>query len=162
MRPVIETTPNGHVELLIDGMTCASCAARIEKKLNKLDGVTATVNYATERASVAYVGDVSPDQLVAAVADAGYSAALPQPKPADGDLNGQPDGDPTASLRQRLLVSLVLTVPVIVMAMIPPLQFANWQWLSLTLAAPVVVWGRGRSIGPRGPTCATAPRPWTR
>lgn len=141
MRPVIETTPNGHVELLIDGMTCASCAARIEKKLNKLDGVTATVNYATERASVAYVGDVSPDQLVAAVADAGYSAALPQPKPADGDLNGQPDGDPTASLRQRLLVSLVLTVPVIVMAMIPPLQFANWQWLSLTLAAPVVVWG---------------------
>ncbi|WP_434089364.1 heavy metal translocating P-type ATPase [Mycobacterium intracellulare] len=122
-------------------MTCASCAARIEKKLNKLDGVTATVNYATERASVAYVGDVSPDQLVAAVADAGYSAALPQPKPADGDLNGQPDGDPTASLRQRLLVSLVLTVPVIVMAMIPPLQFANWQWLSLTLAAPVVVWG---------------------
>jgi len=141
VRPVIETTPNGHVELLIDGMTCASCAARIEKKLNKLDGVTATVNYATERASVAYVGDVSPDQLVAAVADAGYSAALPQPKPADGDLNGQPDGDPTASLRQRLLVSLVLTVPVIVMAMIPPLQFANWQWLSLTLAAPVVVWG---------------------
>lgn len=141
MRPVIETTPPGHVELLIDGMTCASCAARIEKKLNKLDGVTATVNYATERASVAYVGDVSPDELVAAVADAGYSAALPQQKAADGDLNGQPDGDPTASLRQRLLVSLVLTVPVIVMAMVPPLQFANWQWLSLTLAAPVVVWG---------------------
>ncbi|WP_275254741.1 heavy metal translocating P-type ATPase [Mycobacterium intracellulare] len=121
-------------------MTCASCAARIEKKLNKLDGVTATVNYATERASVAYVGDVSADQLVAAVADAGYSAALPQPKATDGDLNEQPD-DPTASLRQRLLVSLVLTVPVIVMAMVPPLQFTNWQWLSLTLAAPVVVWG---------------------
>lgn len=141
MRPVIETTPNGHVELLIDGMTCASCAARIEKKLNKLDGVTATVNYATERASVAYVGDVSSDQLVAAVEEAGYTAALPQQKAADGDPDEQPDGDPTASLRQRLLVSLVLTVPVIVMAMVPPLQFANWQWLSLTLAAPVVVWG---------------------
>lgn len=141
MRPVIETTPNGHVELLIDGMTCASCAARIEKKLNKLDGVTATVNYATERASVAYVGDVSPDELVAAVADAGYTAALPHPKATDGDPNEQPDGDPTASLRQRLLVSLMLTVPVIVMAMVPPLQFTNWQWLSLTLAAPVVVWG---------------------
>ncbi|ATO67400.1 heavy metal translocating P-type ATPase [Mycobacterium avium subsp. hominissuis] len=140
MRPVIETTPNGHVELLIDGMTCASCAARIEKKLNKLDGVTATVNYATERASVAYVGDVSSDQLVAAVEEAGYTAALPQPKATDGDLNEQPD-DPTASLRQRLLVSLVLTVPVIVMAMVPPLQFTNWQWLSLTLAAPVVAWG---------------------
>ncbi|WP_425270257.1 heavy metal translocating P-type ATPase [Mycobacterium parascrofulaceum] len=121
-------------------MTCASCAARIERKLNKLAGVTATVNYATERASVAYVGDVSPDQLVAAVADAGYAAAVPQSQATDSGLNGRPD-DPTASLRQRLLISLVLTVPVILMAMVPRLQFTNWQWLSLTLAAPVVVWG---------------------
>lgn len=140
MRPVIETPPTGHLELLIDGMTCASCAARIEKKLNKLDGVTATVNYATERASVAFAGDVSPDELVAAVADAGYAASVPRVKAADGDLD-EPPGDPAASLRQRLLVSLVLSVPVIVMAMVPPLQFTNWQWLSLTLAAPVVAWG---------------------
>lgn len=141
MYPVV--TPNGHVELLIDGMTCASCAARIEKKLNKLDGVTATVNYATEKASVDYVGEVTPDQLVVAVEEAGYTAQLPQRNAVapEGGLNEPAEEDPTASLRQRFLVSLVLSVPVIAMAMISAFQFANWQWLSLTLAAPVVVWG---------------------
>lgn len=132
----------GHVELQIAGMTCASCAARIEKKLNKLDGVSATVNYSTEKAYVDYRGDVSPEQLVASVEEAGYTAALPKPAHAgDDEVETAAAEDPSRELRQRLLISLVLSVPVIAMAMIPALQFPNWQWLSLTLAAPVVVWG---------------------
>jgi Cu+-exporting ATPase len=143
MSTVTATPSNGRVELQIGGMTCASCAARIEKKLNKIDGVTATVNFATEKARVDYAGDVSAEQLLAAVEEAGYTAELPRPTTPqpDGDAAMAHDDDPTASVRQRLLVSLVLTVPVIAMAMIPALQFTNWQWLSLTLAAPVVVWG---------------------
>ncbi|TLF64725.1 copper-translocating P-type ATPase [Nocardia asteroides NBRC 15531] len=124
-------------------MTCASCANRIEKKLNKLDGVTATVNYATEKARVEYSSDLTPEDLVATVEEAGYTAELPVSKVGNGNASA-PDregDDPTASLRQRLLISLVLTVPVIAMAMIAALQFTNWQWLSLTLAAPVVIWG---------------------
>jgi Cu+-exporting ATPase len=132
------------VELLIGGMTCASCAARIEKKLNKLDGVTATVNYATEKAKVTFTGDVTPEDLIATVEKTGYTAQLPEPSKPQAD-----DEQPAASeanshvraLRQRLIVSLVLTVPVVAMAMVPALQFTYWQWLSLTLAAPVVVWG---------------------
>ncbi|WP_458316811.1 heavy metal translocating P-type ATPase [Mycolicibacterium brisbanense] len=123
------------VELQIGGMTCASCAARIEKKLNKLDGVTATVNYATEKAHVE--GDVAAEALIKVVEDAGYTAHVPTPEPETVALQD----DPTASLRTRLIVSAVLAVPVIAMAMVPALQFTNWQWLSLTLAAPVVVWG---------------------
>ncbi len=123
------------VELSIDGMTCASCAHRIEKKLNKLDGVTATVNFATEKAHVEYGDGVKPEQLVATVEEAGYQAHLPE-TPVEAT-----DDDPTASLRQRLLISAMLTVPVVAMAMVPALQFTYWQWLSLTLAAPVVVWG---------------------
>ncbi|MGX6510013.1 heavy metal translocating P-type ATPase [Rhodococcus sp. SJ-2] len=131
---------DGRIELEIGGMTCASCANRIERKLNKLDGVTATVNYATEKARVDYVGEISPADLVATVQEAGYTAALPAPPTAAGsEPTAEPD--PTAVLRQRLLVSLVLSIPVIAMAMVPALQFPNWQWLSLTLAAPVVVWG---------------------
>ncbi|WP_280416682.1 heavy metal translocating P-type ATPase [Nocardia carnea] len=127
------------VELVIGGMTCASCANRIEKKLNRLDGVTATVNYATEKARVQFPENLTPDDLVAVVEQTGYTAALPQ-APAEEKTTTEP-ADPTDSLRTRLLISLVLTVPVIAMAMIPALQFTNWQWLSLTLAAPVVVWG---------------------
>jgi P-type Cu+ transporter len=145
MRPATATsTPGaGQVELVIGGMTCASCANRIEKKLNKLDGVTATVNFATEKARVSFGDAVSTDELVAAVEAAGYTAQLPSP-PRSSESAEPSDleaADPTASLRQRLLISLVLTVPVIAMAMVPALQFANWQWLSLTLAAPVVAWG---------------------
>ena len=128
-----------HLQLPIAGMTCASCANRIERKLNKLDGVTATVNYATEKATVDFdAATVAPEQLVAAVEAAGYQAVLPlaEPAAAAGD-----ETDETAPLRQRLLVSLALMLPVLAMAMIPPLQFESWQWLSLTLAAPVVVWG---------------------
>ncbi len=134
--------PTASVELQIGGMTCASCANRIERKLNKVPGVTATVNYATEKAKVSYGEAVSTDELVAVVESAGYSARLPTPvrttsQPADAAATD----DPTRALRTRLLVSTVLTVPVIAMAMVPALQFTNWQWLSLTLAAPVVVWG---------------------
>ena len=126
-----------HVEMPIAGMTCASCANRIERKLNKLDGVTASVNYATEKATVDYdAGAVEPEQLIAAVEAAGYHAVLPSGEPATAE-----EIDETAPLRRRLLVSLALMLPVLAMAMIPQLQFDNWQWLSLTLAAPVVVWG---------------------
>jgi Cu+-exporting ATPase len=131
-------TTTGDVELLIGGMTCASCANRIEKKLNKLDGVTATVNYATEKAKVRFGEGITPADLIATVEKTGYTAALPAPvvEPEPGD-----EHDPVRSLRRRLLVSTVLTVPVVAMAMVPALQFEYWQWLSLTLAAPVVVWG---------------------
>jgi Cu+-exporting ATPase len=133
------TLPRDSVELSITGMTCASCANRIERKLNKLEGVTATVNYATEKAKVSYAPDVTPEQLLETVAAAGYAASLPQPqRPAPGP--DEPD-DGTRALRQRLLISTVLSVPVVLLAMVPPLQFDAWQWLSLTLAAPVVVWG---------------------
>ncbi|MBF6164360.1 copper-translocating P-type ATPase [Streptomyces gardneri] len=139
MTTATQPPPSGQVELVIGGMTCASCAARIEKKLNKLDGVTATVNYATEKARVEVTGDVSPDELITTVEQAGYTAALPaQPERSEEAVA---EDDPAAALRTRLLVSLALSVPVIAMAMIPALQFTNWQWLSLTLAAPVVVWG---------------------
>ena len=134
------TDTEQEVELALTGMTCASCANRIERKLNKLDGVTATVNYATEKAKVTYDAGVTTDDLVAAVAAAGYGASLPKPPAAEGSIPGA-EVDPVATLRQRLVVSAVLTVPVIAMAMAPALQFDNWQWLSLTLAAPVVVWG---------------------
>lgn len=134
-----------HVELAITGMTCASCANRIERKLNKLDGVTATVNYATEKASVTFPGSVSTGDLVSTVEAAGYAAALPEPPAAQGDADGADREDPADArlrdLRHRLLVSAVLSVPVVVLAMVPAWQFTSWQWLSLTLAAPVVVWG---------------------
>jgi Cu+-exporting ATPase len=123
------------VELSVDGMTCASCANRIEKKLNKIDGVTATVNFATEKARVEFGDDVTADQLVATVEDAGYQARLPTSEPTETD------GDPTSALRARLLICLALTVPVVAMAMVPAWQFTYWQWLSLALAAPVVLWG---------------------
>ncbi|MGY1622760.1 heavy metal translocating P-type ATPase [Geodermatophilus sp. SYSU D00965] len=130
--------PAGEIELAIGGMTCASCAARIEKKLNKLDGVTATVNYATEKARVTYGEDVTPEDLVATVEKTGYTATLPQPPAAPVEV-AEEDG--VGPLRRRLAVSTLLTVPVVAMAMVPALQFEYWQWLSLTLAAPVVVWG---------------------
>jgi Cu+-exporting ATPase len=135
------TTTGTTVELAIGGMTCASCAARIEKKLNRMDGVTATVNYATEKAKVTYAGTVAPEDLVATVEATGYTAALPA-APSTGET-AEPAGepDPTAPLRQRLLVSAALAVPVIVLSMVPVMQFAFWQWASLVLAAPVVTWG---------------------
>jgi Cu+-exporting ATPase len=122
------------VELAITGMTCASCANRIERKLNKLDGVSATVNYATEKAKVSYPGTVSTDDLLRTVEAAGYAAALPSTEVVED----APDRDP---LLQRLLVSTVLSVPVVALGMVTAWQFTYWQWASLVLAAPVVVWG---------------------
>ena len=135
------------IELQIGGMTCASCANRIERKLNKVDGVTATVNYATEKAKVTYSPAVVADDLIAVVREAGYSASLP-PTSTSGSRSVEAEASDAASddaplrnLRQRLVISALLSVPVIAMAMVPALQFRNWQWLSLTLATPVVVWG---------------------
>ncbi|MER8196806.1 heavy metal translocating P-type ATPase [Streptomyces microflavus] len=187
-------------ELMIGGMTCASCAARVEKKLNRMDGVTATVNYATEKARVTFAEGLELADLVATVEKTGYTARpiAPPERKLGGDPGGKPGGDPggkptpeqgpapeqgpgqrpqpepgpeyrqepeqatdpdptpadvsaaaaeaeqassLAALRQRLIVSAVLSVPVVLLAMVPALQFDNWQWLSLTLAAPVVVWG---------------------
>ncbi|KEG42107.1 heavy metal translocating P-type ATPase [Streptomyces althioticus] len=130
------------VELLIGGMTCASCAARVEKKLNRMDGVTATVNYATEKARVTYPPGVEVADLITTVVKTGYTAEEPAPPRRDDEEDTSPGTDPeTAALRTRLIVSALLALPVVLLAMIPPLQFDNWQWLSLTLAAPVVVWG---------------------
>jgi Cu+-exporting ATPase len=129
------------VELAITGMTCASCANRIERKLNKLDGVTATVNFATEKAKVSFPDAFSPADLVDTVEQAGYGAALPGPAGQPTDGTPADEDDPSRPWRDRVLISAVLTVPVIVLAMVSPWQFDNWQWLSLTLAAPVVVWG---------------------
>ncbi|MFI0091780.1 heavy metal translocating P-type ATPase [Streptomyces bobili] len=138
--------PASEVELSIGGMTCASCAARIEKKLNRIDGVTATVNYATEKAKISYPDGIGVADLITTVEKTGYTAAEPPPPTPPGDDEGVPGAAPAAdqellTLRQRLLVSLALSVPVVLLAMAPALQFDNWQWLSLTLAAPVVVWG---------------------
>jgi Cu+-exporting ATPase len=139
--PIAETAPAAEVELAIGGMTCASCAARVEKKLNRMDGVTATVNFATEKAKVSYPAGVQVADLIATVVKTGYTAEEPPP-PAAVQEEAAPAADPElASLRERLTVSVLLAVPVILMAMVPGLQFDNWQWLSLTLAAPVVVWG---------------------
>ena len=126
----IETT-----ELDISGMTCASCANRIERKLNKLDGVTASVNYATAKARVSFGDDVSTDELLATVASAGYAATLPTSEVAE------PDTAERDTLRDRVVVSALLSVPVVAMAMVTAWQFTYWQWASLALAAPVVVWG---------------------
>ncbi|MEU0117891.1 heavy metal translocating P-type ATPase [Streptomyces bobili] len=138
--------PVSEVELSIGGMTCASCAARIEKKLNRIDGVTATVNYATEKAKISYPDGIGVADLITTVEKTGYTAAEPPPPTPPGDDGGVPSAAPAAdqellTLRQRLFVSLALSVPVVLMAMAPALQFDNWQWLSLTLAAPVVIWG---------------------
>ena len=134
-------TSTSQVELEITGMTCASCANRIERKLNKIDGVVATVNYATEKAKVAFPDGLDPVELVRTVESAGYSATLPRPDQAAPEGGEGAVDDPTRALRQRLVISTVLTVPVIALAMVPAWQFTYWQWLSLTLAAPVVVWG---------------------
>jgi len=124
------------LDLPVEGMTCSSCAGRVEKSLNELEGVEATVNFATERATVEFdPGQVDPEELVGAVERVGYTASLP----SEG-AEEQPAEDPTADLRRRLIVAAVLSLPVLLMAMIEPLQFENWQWLSLQLATPVVLW----------------------
>jgi P-type Cu+ transporter len=132
------TTLTERLELPIAGMTCASCANRIERKLNKLDGVTATVNYATETAYVDHADGIEAEQLIAAVEAAGYQAALPS---AEAEIPQPTEHDPATGLRNRLIISAALSVPVLLISMISSLQFDNWQWLSLQLATPVVLWG---------------------
>jgi Cu+-exporting ATPase len=131
------------IDLLVSGMTCTSCAARIEKKLNRMTGVEATVNYATEKASVLLPEGTTVEDAIATIEATGYTAALPKPV-----TSGRAEREPlteaerdVASLRQRLVLSAVLTVPVVAMSMIPVLQFSNWQWLALALAGPVAIWG---------------------
>jgi P-type Cu+ transporter len=132
------STALAQIELPIRGMTCVSCASRIERKLNKLDGVSSTVNYATEKASVAYDADaVAPEQLLAAVEAAGYAAVLPTASTADEPAA---EIDETRPLRLRLIGSALLALPVLLLSMIPTLQFDRWQWLALQLATPVVLW----------------------
>ncbi|MFI1048755.1 heavy metal translocating P-type ATPase [Streptomyces griseoruber] len=135
--------PTTEIELLIGGMTCASCASRVEKKLNRMDGVTATVNYATEKAKISYPPGTEVADLIATVVRTGYTAEEPvREEPADERAGNTAESDPDLSaLRQRLLVTALLSAPVVLLAMVPSLQFDFWQWLSLTLAAPVVVWG---------------------
>ncbi|TRV74286.1 copper-translocating P-type ATPase [Streptomyces sp. 130] len=134
--------PKAEVELAVGGMTCASCAARIEKKLNRMDGVTAAVNYATEKAHVTYDGAaVSVQDLIATVEKTGYTAHEPAPPARATDEEADvPAAREADTLRQRLVTAVLLAVPVIAMSMIPALQFDNWQWLALTLTAPVVTY----------------------
>jgi Cu+-exporting ATPase len=127
------------IELDISGMTCAACAARIEKQLNKLDGVDAAVNYATEKASVTYPVAMTAADLVAVVEGAGYRATVPVIGVDTATPTSVPDEQ--RAVRDRLVVSMVLGLPVLVLAMVRSLQFTNWQWLALTLSAPVAVWG---------------------
>jgi Cu+-exporting ATPase len=146
--PGCAATPAARVELQLAGMTCASCARRIERQLNRIEGVSATVTFATETATVAYdAAAVTPASLVEAVAAIGYRATLPVPAAAaagerpDRAAAGDAGDDHARALRDRLVVSALLAVPVLLLAMIPPLQFDAWQWLSLMLATPVVLWG---------------------
>ncbi|MDX6321819.1 MAG: P-type Cu+ transporter [Propionibacteriaceae bacterium] len=126
-------TPDS-IELDISGMTCASCAARIEKKLNRMDGVSASVNYATEKSRVRFVSPVTVQDLITTVEKTGYGASLPVQESRDED-------EPVRRLRRRLIIAGALSVPVIAMSMVPALQFPGWQWVSLLLALPVIVWG---------------------
>jgi Cu+-exporting ATPase len=130
------------VDLLVGGMTCASCAARIEKKLNRLPGVEASVNYATDKATVRLPAGTTIDDAINTIVATGYTARLPAPPTVEPDTAPIDGADADArSLRQRLIVSTLLAVPVTLLSMVPALQFDNWQWLTLTLAAPVAVWG---------------------
>ena len=134
----VESDTLEHVDLQLTGMTCAACASRIEKKLNRLEGVTATVNYATERATVAFEpGLADTATLITTVKSIGYDAALPS-------LIDDPDHDPAVArltdLRRRLIVAIALGVPVLLLSMISPFQFRGWQWVALALASPVATW----------------------
>jgi len=139
MSTAARPQPGERLELPITGMTCASCAARIEKRLNKLEGVRASVNYATERATVSYAaGALTPADLVAAVERAGYHAVLP-PTATGGSAEPR-RADHVTDLRRRLILAALASLPLLALGMIPALQFDNWQWISLQLATPVLVW----------------------
>ena len=131
-----------NLELIIGGMSCAACAAHIEKALNKMPGVSATVNYATEKATISQSGDFGAKDLIKTVEKAGYSAFTGEDLGSeDGQENPKNNAEELAGLRRRLIVCALLAAPVITLAMIPPLQFPYWQWVSLALTIPVVLWG---------------------
>ena len=134
-----ETVQPSEVVLTVGGMTCASCAARVEKKLNRMPGVEASVNYATEKAHVVLPAGVSAQDAIATVEATGYTASLPAPSPVGNQRGAEPEE--LTDLRRRLSVSAALTVPVVLLSMIPALQFDRWQWVALALATPVVLWG---------------------
>jgi P-type Cu+ transporter len=134
MTTIANTDDRREITIAVGGMTCASCAARVENKLNRIDGVHASVNFATEQANVEFPDTVSPDELVAVVEATGYTATLP------ADAPGPAEPDTASWWRNRLVVSAALSVPVIVLSMSPALQLTGWQWLAVTLASPVVVW----------------------
>lgn len=148
-------------DLLIGGMTCAACVARVEKRLNRVDGVSATVNLATGLARITHPPEVGVDLLVSTVERAGYTAQLPSPPLATGDEDegGEDDGDDDG--RERLVITAVLAVPVLVLSMVPALQFDYWQWLCFTLAGPVVVWSSSPSTPGRSVGFAMRRPPWT-
>ncbi len=133
MPSIANTTDRRELTLAVSGMSCASCAARIEKRLNQLDGVVATVNFATEKATVDFPDSVAPEDLVAAVEETGYTATLP--------THAEDETDETTGWKRRLLISAALTVPVVLLSMVPALQFDYWQWVALGLTTPVAVWG---------------------
>jgi Cu+-exporting ATPase len=133
------TRAEAPVELVIGGMSCTACAARIEKRLNRLDGVAASVNYATERAYVTSTGGRDPAELIGVIQGTGYTAALVLP-PGAGD-DGAGATAPGRDLGRRLAVCLPLAAAVVVVSMVPAAQFRGWQWLALAAAAPVAVWG---------------------
>ncbi|MET0134680.1 MAG: heavy metal translocating P-type ATPase [Kibdelosporangium sp.] len=144
--PVATAEPRTVVTLAIGGMTCGSCSARIERKLNRMEGVQAEVNFAMEQAHVAYGPDVTVDDVIATVVGTGYTASLPEPEPeltqaGEPSTADRAEDETLTRMRTKLVVCTLLTLPVVAMAMITPLQFTNWQWLSLTLAAPVATWG---------------------
>ncbi len=136
MTVTADATDRRALTLAVGGMTCSSCAARIEKRLNRIDGVVATVNFATEQATVEFPDTITPDQLMAAVEETGYTASVPEP-----DAQAAEESDEAAAWRRRLVVSAALSVPVVLLSMIPALQFPYWQWLALALASPVAIWG---------------------
>ncbi|NRQ48967.1 heavy metal translocating P-type ATPase [Aeromicrobium stalagmiti] len=144
MSARVEPAATSIVKLDITGMTCTSCAMRVEKKLNKIEGVSATVNYATEKATVEVDGEVEVQTLIDTVAKTGYSASVPAPPHAQHEQHDSSEHEGlhgAASMLQRLRISAALAIPVVVLSMVPPWQFDNWQWLALVLASPVVVWG---------------------
>jgi Cu+-exporting ATPase len=133
MPPTADTTDRHKLTLAVSGMSCASCATRIEKRLNQLDGVVATVNFATEQATVDFPDRITPDNLVDAVQETGYTATLP--------ARSEDQTAETTAWKRRLLISAALTVPVVLLSMVPALQFDYWQWVALALATPVAAWG---------------------
>lgn len=138
-QAALETADSVTTDLLVGGMTCAACVSRVEKKLSRLEGVTASVNLATGRARVCHPSGLPVDELVATVEKAGYTAALPEP-PADRRPAPAPVPDGEEAERRRLVITAVLALPVLVLSMAPALQFRNWQWLCFALAAPVAAW----------------------